>query len=157
MDIEIRLFKAGDEALVKDFYDRMGYETRFFFNPIGSNYHRTMRFFSDQPDDDILHWMAVKDGRMVGYVFVWDIHHGIVEMGIAVADDYKGKHLGRQLIDTIKAWCVENGKGGILLTTHAANTRAQMLYLQCGFKHIGVSDNRHEQLYLFNLPMEVNE
>ena len=149
-DITIRLFGKDDQALVEDFYNRMGFESRFFFNATGYNYQRTMRYFSENPDEHILHWMAVLDGKMVGYVFARDTDKGIVSLGIAVSDECKGQHLGERLIDTVKQWCRENGKGGILLTTHTANTRAQMLYLRCGFLHMGISNNRGEYLFLYN-------
>ena len=152
--MEIRFFKPDDRQLVEDFYNQMGNESRFFFNPVGSNYRRTMRYFGDHPDNDILHWMALEDGKMVGYVFIWQVHSGVVELGIAVADDYKGHHLGEKLIDTVKDWCRQNGKGGILLTTHPANKRAQALYTRCGFEHIGTANFRGEFLYLFNFPEE---
>jgi len=154
VDIEIRPFRGEDKALVEAFYAQMGYETTFFFNATGYNYRRTMRFFGEDPDPDIRHWAAILDGRMVGYVFVWQISKKIVEMGIVVADDCKGKHLGRALIDTVKDWCRANGKGGILLTTHPANIRGQMLYRRSGFEHIGTSNNKGEFLFLYTFPEE---
>ena len=154
-DISIRQFEKDDRELVEDFYNRMGYETRFFFNATGYNYQRTMRFFSEKPDKNTIHWMALKDGKMVGYVFAGNTHKAVVGLGIAVSDECKGKHLGEQLIDTVKQWCRDNDKGGIWLTTHAANIRAQMLYLRCGFDHMGTSNNRGEPLFLFNFDKEL--
>lgn len=152
MDTEIRLLRQEDRPLVQAFYDQMGSESRFFFNATGYNYRRTMQFFGGEPDPDILHWGAFAEGRMVGYVFLWNLRYRVVEVGIAVADDFKGRHLGGRLLDTVKTWCAEHGKGGILLTTHPANIRGQMLYRRSGFQYLGTSDNKGEFLFLLNLP-----
>ncbi len=154
-DIIIRPMQLDDKERVEAFYDAMGFESRFFFNSTGYNQRYTLRFFGDNPDKNSKHWVAIDEGgRMVGYVFLFQTHLKVVDFGIAVADDCKGKHLGRRLIDTVKAWCRENGKGGILLTTHPANTRGQMLYRRCGFVQIGTSNNCGEFLFMYALPEE---
>lgn len=155
--VEIRLFEKTDEALVEEFYRQMGTETRAFFNPSGYNYNRSMRFFREEPQKGILHWMAVSEGKMAGYIFLWDVRDGVVWMGIAVAEAFKGRKLGEKLIRHAQDWCREHNKGGIMLTTHPANIRAQLLYRKCGFQFMGVSDNRGEYLYLYNITGDKND
>lgn len=154
MEIKIRELRREDRELVEEFYRQMGPETRFFFNSADYNYRRTMKFFGENPDPNVVHWIAVLGGRIVGYVFVWNTGKKIVEMGLAVSEDLKGKRLGGRLIDTVKQWCRDHGKGGILLSTHPANIRAQALYNRSGFRHLGASNNRGEYLYLFALSEE---
>lgn len=155
-DLIIRPFELGDKEKVENFYDSMGFESCFFFNSLGSNKKYTLRFFGENPDKNSVHWLAIdtETDRMVGYVFLFHTNLKVVHFGIAIADDYKGKRLGRRLIDTTKKWCLENGKGGILLTTHPANIRGQMLYRRNGFVQIGTSNMDGEFLFLYNFPQE---
>ena len=44
----------------------------------------------------------------------------------------------------------EDGKGGIYLTTHVANVRAQALYEKLGFRQMGVAKNGTELFYLLS-------
>ena len=155
-DLIIRPMEMGDKEKVENFYDSMGFESCFFFNSLGANKKYTLRFFGDNPDKNSIHWLAIdtETNRMVGYVFLFHTNMKVVHFGIAIADDYKGKHLGRRLIDTTKKWCLENGKGGILLTTHPANIRGQMVYRRNGFVQIGTSNMDGEFLFLYNFPQE---
>ena len=57
------------------------------------------------------------------------------------------KPLGdRVVIKNVEA--EETTKGGILLTTHMANVRAQALYTRCGFEQRGVHGQSNELLFL---------
>ena len=150
MNTEIRTFEKGDKQRVEDFFAQMSGEARFFFNANGYNQKNAMRFFGEKGDPNTIRWLALSEGRMVGYVFLWDLDKKIVSLGVAVSEDFKGKKLGEKLINTAKDWCKENEKGGIILTTHPANTRAQMLYYKCGFRFMGTSNNYGEFLYLYN-------
>ena len=84
---------------------------------------------------------------MAGYVFLWDVDSSVVWFGIAVADAYQRRGLGWRLAQTAISWAKEHGKGGVLLTTHAANFKAQALYEKCGFRRIGTAFDG-EWLYL---------
>ena len=90
---------------------------------------------------------------MVGYVFLWDMDTGVPWLGIAVRDDFKGRHLGRRLIRHAQECAVAEGKGGILLSTHQNNMRGQMLYERMGFESIG-TEFRHEILYIWRVKNE---
>ncbi|MBR7141927.1 MAG: GNAT family N-acetyltransferase [Clostridia bacterium] len=134
--LHIRPFAPTDKKLVEDFFDAMGPESRAFFNRLDGNRNLALRAF-EPGDTDVLRWLAEDEGRMVGYIFTWDIQSSIPWIGIAVADDYKGRHLGHRLLETVKQWAVGLGKGGLLLTTHQANIRAQVLYEKFGFTRMG--------------------
>ena len=129
---------ARDLALMEAFFDQMGSETRAFFNH-GDGNRRAMRESLNGPDEEkTIHWIAEADGRVAGYVFIIRTQTGIPWLGIAVAEDMKGRHLGRKLIALAQNYCYEHGKGGLLLMTHPANVRGQRLYESCGFKRLGV-------------------
>ena len=84
---------------------------------------------------------------MVGYLFFFSYQYKIPWLGIAVSDDVKGLHLGTRLMAYAEQYAKEHGKGGILLTTHQANLRGQVLYEKSGYERLG---NHHsgEVLYI---------
>lgn len=144
--LQIRTFELNDYALVKSFFSQMSGETRAFFDRGSGNSSNALGFFESK-DQNVIRWMALDKGCMVGYVFLWDLDKGVPWLGIAVAEDYKGKHLGRRLMKTAHDYALSQGKGGILLTTHVANIRGQGLYERCGYERQGMHTNG-EVLYL---------
>lgn len=64
-----------------------------------------------------------------------------------MADDYKGKNLGRKLMKKAEDYAISMNKGGILLTTHVANLRGQGLYERMGYEKMGMHKSG-EILYL---------
>ena len=147
-DYEIRLFQPGDRPMVEAFFDQMAPDSRSFFNRNNGNRNGAMRFFEGKDGPNVLRWAAVQDGEMIGYVFLWDTDTMIPWLGIAVSESMRGRHFGEILIKTCEDWCRDHGKGGILLTTHMANVRAQTLYERCGFEKIGIHLHDNELLYL---------
>ena len=151
----IRLLRAGDaddKALMEAFFDQMGFEARAFFNH-GDGNRRFMESYMDGScNEQSVHWIADDGGKVAGYVFLTQCDTGIPWLGIAVAEYAKGRHLGRQLITTAQDWCKAHGRGGIMLITHQANIRAQMLYSGCGFKRLG-NHSSGEVLFYWRVPM----
>jgi ribosomal protein S18 acetylase RimI-like enzyme len=146
-NIIIREFNQADRQMVINFFDQMGGETRAFFNRNNKNCRFALSFF-EQSQEDKIFFLAEENRIMVGYTFLWDIDRSVPWLGIAVHEAYKGKGLGTRLIHNDIEWARKNQKGGILLTTHVANIRAQALYERMGFTHLG-SHTTGELLYLF--------
>lgn len=144
--VKIRCFETGDKPLVETFFYQMGGETRAFFNRGRWNEKGALGFFEGK-DHNVIRWMALDNGRMVGYVFLWDLNKRIPWLGIAVAEDYKGRHLGGLLMQTAREYALSQNKGGILLTTHVANLRGQGLYEKSGYERMGIHSSG-EVLYL---------
>lgn len=134
----VREHDAADLALLEAFFDQMGGETRAFFNHGDWNRKFMRASMAGTSDEVSVHWIAEADGRVAGYVFLTFVDTGIPWLGIAIAEEMKGRHLGRRLIALAKDWAKENGKGGVMLTTHVANIRGQRLYENCGFQRLGI-------------------
>ena len=147
--LEIRPMVPGDEEQINAFFDCMGGDSRGFFNRHNGNQNAALDFCRDQNTDRKQYWMALLDGQMAGMVFLWDLHTSIPWLGIAVREDLRGKHLGRQLIAFAQEYARSHGKGGIQLTTHPANLRGQSLYETMGFVRIGTHGASGEWYYLF--------
>lgn len=144
----IRRVTSEDRERIEDFFAQMGEESTAFFNVDRGN-ERTALDYVDGKLPEHLYFMALDedDPTPAGIAFIWDKNTRIPWFGIAVAEKHKGKHLGRRLIAAVRDYCVEKGCGGILLTTHQNNLRAQRLYEHCGFERLGVHTNG-ELLYL---------
>ncbi len=145
---EIRLIRMDDRERVVRFFAQMAPDSRSFFNRRNGNLNWALRYFDGTDRQAMRRWVAVEGDEMVGYVFLWDTDTMIPWLGIAVAERMRGRHFGQKLIETAEAWCRSQGKGGILLTTHMANVRAQALYERCGFERLGVYGANNELLYL---------
>ena len=129
-----------DLQRVKNFFLQMGGETRGFFNRGRGNEEIILRFFNN---DDIKNkghafFIALDGEEMAGYVYLWDTDKSIVWLGIAVAENWKGRHLGRDLMNFAEVYVKSLSKGGILLTTSQANIRGQGLYTHCGYEQLGL-------------------
>lgn len=134
--ILIREFSPNDAQLVSDFFDQMGGETRAFFNRNDCNRKAVQSYFSGTVINTV-HFLAEFEGKMVGYLFFWDINTRIPWIGIAVHEQFKGIKLGKKLMEFAIDYALKQNKGGILLTTHVANIRGQALYERFGFINMG--------------------
>lgn len=152
-DLTFRVVKNNDSAdlaLLEAFFDQMGAETSAFFNHGNENRIFMRNSLCGKSDTKDIHWVAILDGRVVGYVFLIKTDHSNPWLGIAVSEDMKGRHLGTKLIDLAKGYSRKEGKGGIFLTTHIANIRGQRLYEKCGFIRLGVHTSG-EFLYFWDV------
>ena len=147
-NITLREIRAGDEPLIEDFFNSLDPHSTALFNRRNYNKRGVLRFCAN-PDPHRRYWMAELDGKMAGYVFFLDFHTSIPELGVAVRSDLQGNGLGRHLVDFAINTAAECGKGGIQLTTHVANLRAQTLYEALGFVCMGSCKNGCELFYLY--------
>ena len=147
-NITLREMRAGDEPLIEDFFNSLDSHSTALFNRRNYNKRGVLRFCAN-PDPRRRYWMAELDGKMAGYVFFLDFHTSIPELGVAVRSDLQGNGLGRHLVEFAINTAAECGKGGIQLTTHVANLRAQTLYEALGFVCMGSCKNGCELFYLY--------
>ncbi len=145
--INIRPFCEGDQEKINDFFDSMDNESRALFNRRDYNRRGALKF-SAKPDLTRKYFIAELDEKMVGYLFFLDWNTSIPTLGLAVRSGLFGNGIGTMLVDYAIKTVKENGKGGIQLTTHTANLRAQMLYENFGFVCSGLCKNGTELFYL---------
>ena len=147
--VEFRTVMPGDEEIINEFFDTMGGESRALFNRRDYNRRGALKYCARPDDKTRIYWLALLDGQVIGYIFFLDWDTSIPELGLALRDQFSGKHLGRALIDFAVRTARESGKGGVSLTTHVANVRAQALYETTGFELIGPCKNGTEFFYLY--------
>ena len=148
-ELTLREAASGDEKLIGDFFDAMGAESRSLFNRRDFNRRGVLKFCA-RPDPNRKYVLALINGKMAGYYFFLDWNTYIPELGIAVRDDLRGNGLGTHLLSLAKQETIDAGKGGLQLTTHVANLRAQTLYESAGFVNKGVCKNGSELFYLWS-------
>lgn len=143
----IRELSADDEPLLNDFFDSLSGQTRALFNRRDYNRRGVLRAAA-RPDGARRYFLLLEGERMVGYVFFLDYDTGIPELGLALRDELHGMGIGGELTRFAIEMAKAEGCGGLYLTTHVANIRAQALYEKCGFKLIGPTKNASELAYL---------
>ena len=146
-NITIRSMTNTDEAAVCEFFDAMGGESRAFFNRMNTNRKHAVSF-CQTPSQKRRYFIAELDGKAVGLVFFLDWNTKIPELGVAVRDEYQGNGIGKKLVRFAVDLAKESDKGGIILTTHIANIRAQALYEELGFSCLGTYKNAKELIYI---------
>jgi len=109
-------------------------------------------------------FVALDGDRVVGWCDVRrlemdaTLHWGI--LGIGVVPEYRGRGIGRQLLDRTIAEAWKRGFTRIELTVRTDNERAAALYRQLGFADEGIKrnaflvDGRYHDLYLMALLKE---
>lgn len=146
--ITFRPMESADAFAVERFFDAMGGESRALFNRRDYNRRGALKH-CQRPDPTRRYFIAEVEGEMVGYVFFLDFNTSIPQLGLAVRDDLQGRGLGRALVSFAIDEVGRCGKGGIQLTTHVANLRAQTLYEAMGFTLVGPTKNGTEFFYLY--------
>ncbi len=147
--LTVREATVGDEKIINDFFDKMGPESRSVFNRRDYNRRGILKSL-EKEDKTRVYFLAMLGDEVAGYFFFMDWHFAIPEMGIAVRDDLAGQGVGTHLVALAKEMALDAGKGGIQLTTHVANLRAQTLYESAGFVCKGVCKNGTELFYLLS-------
>ena len=143
----LRPLGDADAPLLEEFFTALGPESRALFNRRDYNKRGILRAIT-HPDPAREYYLALADNRILGYVFFLDADSGIPELGVCVRDDCQGRGLGRALCEWAIHRAREQGKGGLVLTTHTANLRAQVLYESLGFCCQGLAKNGTELFYL---------
>lgn len=144
--MEFRKMQPGDRAAMQSFFDDMGGASAGFFNRGHGNERNTMAAF-DHMREDMEYYVMVEGDQIIGLFFLWALDTCIPWMGIAVRDEWQGRHVGTTMIQTALADLKQRGYGGLLLTTATCNFKGQALYEKCGFVRQGVC-NWGEYLYL---------
>ena len=152
--LKIRLLVPEDKEKVYTFFRQLGDEGSAYFNKKGNNENGVYEYLDGLLPDRI-YWAAVADTpdgeEIAGLVFLWKKNTKVPWLGIAITENWKGRHLGRRLMATAEEWAKEANTGGILLTTATTNVRGQGLYERCGFERIGIYHDG-EIIYLLTFP-----
>ena len=90
------------------------------------------------------------EGRVIGWCRLFPPHIGRwspeVELGIGLLAPYRGRGIGKKMLQQALHWARERGVRRIRLTTHRENLRAQRLFARFGFIVQGERDGERLEM-----------
>lgn len=102
----------------------------------------TIEFVKKKIAKEIVHFVAILENTVIGWCDIHPLaregftHCGILGMG--VLKDYRGKGIGKVLLNTAIAKAEEKGLERIELDVYSANKTAVYLYKKLGFEAEGI-------------------
>ena len=129
----IRLLKSDDANGLREFYNGLSSESLRLF--LWAPWPRTSsaKEIARNAAGDRCDLVALAGDRVIAWAFLMRMQTDLPHLGIAVADDYQNKGLGRQLMSKLIERARRTGKKKIDLIVVQDNTRAQRLYQSFGF------------------------
>ena len=88
--------------------------------------------------------VAEKDGRVIGYAGAWIILDESHITNIAVAEEERGRGVGRMLTEALMQYISNLGAAYATLEVRVSNERAQRLYKSLGFVSVGKRKRYYE-------------
>ena len=146
-DVEIRPVTVDDlEALIDIYLDTAIHHARIdpevFRVPSRADAAERLRRRIEGRGPTAEYVAAIVDGRMAGSASVdmADSLHPMMrkvrtaEFGVSVLDGFRGRGIGRALIDHVERWAAEQGVRRMVLTVSTANDGAIRLYQELGYR-----------------------
>ena len=88
--------------------------------------------------------VAEEDGRIVGFAGAWMILEESHMTNIAVLPEYRGRGIGRRLMEALMQYASNLGVSYMTLEVRAGNKKAQALYTSLGFIRVSVRKKYYE-------------
>ena len=78
------------------------------------------------------------ENRLIGYLCFWKVMDEAHLLNVSLHADFRGKGLGKFIMDYLENTCNQNGLSRILLEVAGTNYTAIKLYKKCGFVKVGL-------------------
>ena len=82
-------------------------------------------------------WIGREDGRIVGYICLWEVADELHVTNVAVHPDVRRRGVARALLESVFARARVAGHRMVLLEVRPSNTEALTLYESLGFRVVG--------------------
>ena len=82
-------------------------------------------------------WVAREDGRIVGYICLWEVADELHVTNVAVRPDARRRGIARALLESVFARARAASSRMVLLEVRPSNTEAITLYESFGFRVVG--------------------
>lgn len=113
-------------------------------------------FLSELKNKFAVYYVAVHEGKVVGYCGMWLFSGEAHVTTIAVSPDCRGQGLGRMFMDTLIANARSRGAATMILEVRPSNAAARVLYKTMGFRQIGCRRNYYLETHEDALVMMLN-
>ena len=133
MQISIRQIAVADAAAVTDLSRQLGY-------PLGvAQIQQNIRAVIESKDHDA--FVAVVENKVVGWIGVAQTI--LIESppyceinGLVIDENYRGKGIGKLLIDKATQWAKGRGNDKLRLRCNVKRTESHLFYQHLGFKDV---------------------
>ena len=88
--------------------------------------------------------VAEKDGAVIGYAGAWIVLDEAHITNVAVAEEWRGRGIGRQLTAALMQYAANLGVVYATLEVRKSNEKARRLYQSLGFEYVGVRKRYYE-------------
>jgi len=157
--VSLRLAGPEDESLVSRFFESLSETTKQVFPGFAFTREHAVQIAAEAVgNSDSRKYFLIKRAAdsaeqpiMLGMVWFWDWTLQVPWLGIMIADAYQNAGYGKKMLGYAIEEARNHVKGGILLTTHKTNVRAQSIYERYKFQVIG-EDPRNEILMILRFP-----
>ena len=141
MSVHVEALQEVHFERLHELFDAVCRERRFLAFTQAGPREQTFAYYRGIVDAGHIHFVAVSGARVIGWCDILPLtahmrsHAGV--LGMAVAADFRGQGIGRQLIQAALAKATDRGLTRVELTVHAENVRAQALYESVDFEYEG--------------------
>ena len=138
-EVTVRIEEESDIEAVLDVLEAVGAEGRW----IGTEVPFDRRIRADGIRDALAHpdtfrgFVAEVDGRVIGSIGLHLAPYGVVSLGMAILDGYRGRRIGTELVAHGIDWADQAGAHKLSLEVWPHNERAIALYKRMGFVEEG--------------------
>lgn len=138
LNMTVRLMREEDWDAVSEIY-REGLATGVAtfqrevpsYDQWNTSYNNTCRLVVEQDDGSIVGWAALSPvSSRVAY-------RGVGEVSIYIAEAYRGKRIGRQLLEALIACSENQGYWTLQAVVLVSNEASIALHTNCGFRIVG--------------------
>ena len=151
----IRPLAENDAAALVNFYNSLSPASKRTFRPLGEKTtlevcQRIVNENLSVPINryDLTCWHA---SELVGWTFVTNLNDDCPEVGLAVADSWQGKKIGKNLLGLLLGWACDREIAKVCLIVVTDNLRAIHLYKNYNFVIYGEIFDQADQLSYFQM------
>ena len=143
MEIQIEPITLRHAPAVQKLSQQLGYP--LFLNEIENNIKEVIL------SDDHIALVAIVDEEVAGWIHAFKAvfleSNPFIEIGGLVVDEnYRGKGIGKKLVESIKQWCVEKQISILRVRSQVKRKEAHQFYMNNGFTEI-----KEQKVFQINL------
>ncbi len=130
MEVAVRFMEKGDIPQIS------AIENRSFPSPWSQQ-----AFLNELKNKFSVYFVATHENNLIGYAGMWLFSGEAHVTTIAVHPDFRGRGLGKMLMNTLIDYAREQGADTMVLEVRPSNIPALNLYKSLGFRNIGWRKN----------------